>query len=279
MADQVDLDRPRSVSAARSAARRRSMVGGDITTNAAATSSLTSSSPQRRCRDQAAHHRREPLPRRRGQHRPVEPQRDNDVRPVDGGPRPARTHHPRPQRLPQGRARMVAMPARRRAQLVEDRALLDPARPLVPRSGRLVTACRWLIVSPIPRAYRRSLHPHRKRALPAHSPDESTTPPRRASLMSQRAALTIGRTYLARRSLRKSRGRRRAVRAAAGQPHACWRSLPSMRAVAVPQNSLSITRAGVRRPGEAFPGRSGATGASHTPRPCSADGWSPRIIV
>jgi len=48
MADQVDLDRPRSVSAARSAARRRSMVGGDITTNAAATSSLTSSSPQRR---------------------------------------------------------------------------------------------------------------------------------------------------------------------------------------------------------------------------------------
>jgi len=47
----------------------------------------------------------------------------------------------------------------------------------------------------------------------------------------------------------------------------CWRSLPSMRAVAVPQNSLSITRAGVRRPGEAFPGRSGAAGASHTPRP------------
>jgi hypothetical protein len=77
------------------------------------------------------------LTRRRTQHRPAEPQRHHDVRPVRRGPRPARPHDLRLQPLPERPTSVVTVPTGRRAQLVQDRALLRPVRPLVTRRERL----------------------------------------------------------------------------------------------------------------------------------------------
>ena len=88
-------------------------------------------------RHQLTHHRRQPLARRRAEHRPAEPQRHHHIGPVGRRPRPTRTYHPGPQRLPQRLAGVIAMPARHRTQLVQDDALIRPARPPVAARDRL----------------------------------------------------------------------------------------------------------------------------------------------
>jgi len=63
----------------------------------------------------------------------VRPTRAAVTSDVGRRPRAVRTRDLRPQRLAQRLAGMTAMPARRRARLVEDLALLSPVRPLVTR--------------------------------------------------------------------------------------------------------------------------------------------------
>ena len=126
--------RPRNVSPARSGASRRSIVAADIAVNAPATSSPDVQLPETPQRGhQLTQHRREPLTRRRAEHRPTELQRDH-VLPILGNPWPRDPGHQRPPQRPTG---MVTMPARHRAQLVQDRAPLRPVRTLVPSRDRL----------------------------------------------------------------------------------------------------------------------------------------------
>ena len=110
----------------------------------------------------------------------------HDVRSILGNPRPARPHDLRCPTLPERLTRMVAVPARSGAQLVQDHPLLHPAGLLTTHRDRLGHC--------LPLAHRRSHH----RDLPTARPparqarstrallNESTNPPTRALLMSQR---------------------------------------------------------------------------------------------
>ena len=85
---------------------------------------------------------------------------------------------------------VVAVPARRRAQLVQDRALLRPASPLVTRRDRLGHC--------LPLAHRQSHHrdppvpgaPAREARATRALLEQSTIPPTRALLMGHRGGLT-----------------------------------------------------------------------------------------
>jgi len=108
--------------------------------------------------------------------RTAEPQSPNHVRPVQRGPRLSGADDLGPRCLPERLTRVIAVPTRRRTQLVEDRPLAGLVRPLVPRRDRLGHR--------VPLAHRKSHSPgltnpgnrtrqaRRTRAFP----DESTTP-------------------------------------------------------------------------------------------------------
>ena len=119
--------------------------------------------PQRR--DQLSHHRREPLASGSSQDRPAEPQRGKDLRPVQRRPGPpCRRHELWAHSCRQGLPRMVTVPPRGRAQLVQDLALVG----LLARRQRVaiafVTAWRCPIVSPMSRPYRQPHSGPRRRA-------------------------------------------------------------------------------------------------------------------
>jgi len=97
--------------------------------------------------------------------RTAESQSPNHVRPVQRGPQLSGADDPGPRCLPERLTRVIAVPTRRRTQLVEDRPLPALSARLYRVAIALVTACRWLIESPIVRA----------------SPTRETGPGRRAS--------------------------------------------------------------------------------------------------
>jgi hypothetical protein len=88
-------------------------------------------------RDDLGKERRHPLARRRVHHRPDLAQRRDHFRAVHRRARPAWLRQLRLQGLPEGLPRVITMPARQRAQLIENDFLPGPVRPLVSRRGRL----------------------------------------------------------------------------------------------------------------------------------------------
>ena len=157
--------RPRNVSPARSGASRRSIVAADIAVNAPATSSLTSSSPKRRSVATSS-------PNTGASRLPV------------GAPSTAQQNCNATTSCPslgtRGRATLAtnARPNARRAWLRCQPVIAHNWSRIAPLSARfarlyrvaiaLVTACHWLIVSPITETYRQPVPQPGRRAVRAH---------------------------------------------------------------------------------------------------------------
>src|SRR5665647_1819579 len=161
--------RPRNVIAARSGASRRSIVAADIAVNAPATSSLTSSSPKRRSVATSS-------PNTGASRLPV------------GAPSTAQQNRNATTtscpylgaRGRRGRATLgtKALPSALRAWLRCQPVVAHHSSRIAPFAARLarlyrvaialVTACRWLIVSPLTETYRQPVPQPGRRAVRAH---------------------------------------------------------------------------------------------------------------
>ncbi|NYE70184.1 hypothetical protein [Microlunatus parietis] len=89
---------------------------------------------------------------------------------------PRRWDRPWPQRQPQRLPGMITVPARRRAQLVQDHHLLPLEADRYRTATVLVTACRCLIVKPMSHTQPAGPHPGGGAPLRGHSAHEATNP-------------------------------------------------------------------------------------------------------